>query len=145
MAMTRRSLGGAGALILVAGAVLFYLSTGSDDSPGETGETGENTSAVEADTAGQRRLSSDSPPPPTPVALTAVIDPDPEGTLRLEGQVLGPDDSPVAGAIVNLSSNPPQIAVSEDDGSFSSTTWSAKPTACRLALTRWWEARSFID
>jgi len=45
-------------------------------------------------------------------------DNDPVGDLRLEGQVLGPDDQPVAGALVALGSVPPRTATSEKDGSF---------------------------
>ena len=48
--------------------------------------------------------------------LTVVIDDDPKGTLRLEGQVVDEHDKPVAGATVVLSSNPPRTATSEDDG-----------------------------
>ncbi|MGE0869575.1 MAG: collagen binding domain-containing protein [Kofleriaceae bacterium] len=48
-----------------------------------------------------------------------MLDDDPRGTLRLEGQVVAAGDVPVAGATVVLSSNPPRTAVTEADGGFS--------------------------
>jgi uncharacterized GH25 family protein len=56
-----------------------------------------------------------------------LVDDDPKGTLRLEGQVLGDSDKPVAGAVVVLSSNPPRTATSEDDGSFAFDRLVARP------------------
>lgn len=50
--------------------------------------------------------------------IPVMIDDDPKGALRLEGQVLGEGDKPAAGVTVVLASNPPRTAVSEDDGSF---------------------------
>ena len=47
-----------------------------------------------------------------------MIDDDPKGALRLEGQVIDGDDKPVKGATVVLSSNPPRTDVTEDDGTF---------------------------
>ncbi len=43
---------------------------------------------------------------------------DPEGDIRLEGQVIDQAQQPVAGATVVLASNPPRIVESEADGSF---------------------------
>jgi uncharacterized GH25 family protein len=50
--------------------------------------------------------------------LPVLIDDDPAGGLRLEGQVLGDGDKPVGGATVVLSANPPRTTTSEADGSF---------------------------
>jgi uncharacterized GH25 family protein len=50
--------------------------------------------------------------------LALLVDDDPKGSLRLEGQVVDEHDKPVAGATVVLSSNPPRTATSEDDGGF---------------------------
>jgi protocatechuate 3,4-dioxygenase beta subunit len=47
-----------------------------------------------------------------------LVDDDPRGTLRLEGQVVDAQEHPVGGAIVVLSSNPPRTATTEGDGSF---------------------------
>ena len=50
--------------------------------------------------------------------IPVMIDDDPKGALRLEGQVLGEGDKPAAGVTVVLGSNPPRTTVSEDDGGF---------------------------
>jgi uncharacterized GH25 family protein len=47
-----------------------------------------------------------------------LVDDDPRGALRLEGQVLDGDERPVAGATVVLASNPPRTATTEADGGF---------------------------
>jgi len=52
------------------------------------------------------------------LAAHVMIDDDPRGTLRLEGQVIDASDRGVKGAIVVLSSNPPRTTTSQDDGTF---------------------------
>jgi protocatechuate 3,4-dioxygenase beta subunit len=54
--------------------------------------------------------------PPPLEALQASTEP--EGQLRLEGQVVGPDGSGVAGAAVVLAVNPIRSVTTDDDGSF---------------------------
>ena len=63
-----------------------------------------------------RRPSNTTQPPQT---TQVAVDADPVGTLRVEGQVLDEQDTPVAGATVYLNSRPPKTATSADDGSFS--------------------------
>ncbi len=65
-------------------------------------------------------------PKPTPEAAPPQgrsprwsIDRDPEGPLRLEGQVVDPDGAPAAGVTVWLSAAPPRTTTTEDDGTFS--------------------------
>ncbi|TMQ09154.1 MAG: carboxypeptidase regulatory-like domain-containing protein [Deltaproteobacteria bacterium] len=51
--------------------------------------------------------------------LTRVmIDDDPRGTLRLEGQVIDAEDHGVGGATVMITANPPRSITTEADGSF---------------------------
>ncbi len=50
--------------------------------------------------------------------MPVLLDDDPRGELRLEGQVVDSDDHPVAGATVTLGSNPPRTATTEADGGF---------------------------
>lgn len=61
-------------------------------------------------------------PPPArddgPIGPQVMIDDDPKGTLRLEGQVIDRDEHPVAGATVVLDAHPPRTATTETDGSF---------------------------
>lgn len=47
-----------------------------------------------------------------------MIDDDPKGPLRLEGQVVDADDHGVAGATVVIAANPPRSATTEADGGF---------------------------
>ena len=47
-----------------------------------------------------------------------LIDDDPRGELRLEGQVIDENDAPVGGVTVVLGSNPPRTMTSEADGGF---------------------------
>lgn len=56
-----------------------------------------------------------------------LIDDDPVGTLRLEGQVIDAQQQPVGGATVVLSSNPPRTATTEGDGSFAFDGLVARP------------------
>src|SRR5882724_2045976 len=50
--------------------------------------------------------------------VAALVDDDPRGELRLEGQVVDSDDHPVAGATVVLGANPPRTVTTEADGGF---------------------------
>ncbi|HEX3757548.1 MAG TPA: carboxypeptidase-like regulatory domain-containing protein, partial [Kofleriaceae bacterium] len=56
-----------------------------------------------------------------------VIDDDPRGELRLEGQVVDADDHGVAGATVVITSNPPRSVQTEGDGSFGFDGLLARP------------------
>lgn len=56
-----------------------------------------------------------------------LLDDDPKGTLRLEGQVIDADDHGVAGATVAIASNPPRHVLSEADGSFAFDGLVARP------------------
>lgn len=56
-----------------------------------------------------------------------MIDDDPRGDLRLEGQVIDSASKGVAGATVIVNSAPPRIVKSEDDGSFAIDGLIARP------------------
>jgi uncharacterized GH25 family protein len=64
-----------------------------------------------------------TPPAPGPAprgpAPRWTLDPDAEGPLQLDGQVLGPDGKGAGGAEVWLGSVPARVAKTEDDGTFS--------------------------
>src|SRR2546429_5642426 len=57
-------------------------------------------------------------PAPRGRAPQWIIDADPEGSLRLEGQVVADDGHGVGGAVVWLQSVPPRLTKTDDDGSF---------------------------
>lgn len=56
-----------------------------------------------------------------------MIDDDPRGSLRLEGQVVDPDEHGVGGATVVITSNPTRSALTEADGSFAFDGLVARP------------------
>jgi len=62
-----------------------------------------------------------------PAAPAVLVDDDPKGALRLEGQVVDGDDHPVGGATVMLGSNPPRTATTEADGGFAFDALVARP------------------
>ncbi len=98
-----------GGLVLVVAAVLLALWLRRDRSPRAaeaTASASATTATAAAAAAGQRRHE-----PP-------VRDPEPAGSIRLEGLVVDEDDRPVAGAEVELSSQPPRRVQSDTDGSF---------------------------
>ncbi len=59
--------------------------------------------------------------------LPILVDDDPRGALRLEGQVVDAEEHPVGGATVVLGSNPPRTATTEADGGFAFDALVARP------------------
>ena len=110
----RRILIAAAVLVAAALAVFLWLRKGGDD------DGDGKKAATSKEAAGPKRAGSDdsSGGGQLPTSAPVEQDNDPAGDLRLEGQVLGPDDDPVGGALVILGSVPPRTATSEKDGSF---------------------------
>src|SRR6188508_1278070 len=103
------------AAVLVAAALAAFLWLRKGEDGGSSKKAGPAAGA-----AGPKRAGSgDSGGSELPTAPPVAMDNDPVGDLQLEGQVLGPDDEPAAGALVMLGSVPPRTATSEKDGSFS--------------------------
>ncbi len=85
---------------------------------------------TEAPAAGSGAARTATVPTPAPAPASApaeaprgrapawTLDADREGPLRLEGQVIGPDGTPVGRAIVTLAAIPPRTLTAEDDGTF---------------------------
>jgi protocatechuate 3,4-dioxygenase beta subunit len=116
--MNRKLLGGVAALVLVLVAVWFlWLRHRGDDAAKDIDKSKARTAAITP--AATQPANSDDKPAPRGVAPKWTLDKDPEGPLRLEGQVLGPDGKGIGGAEVRLGSVPARTAKSEDDGSFS--------------------------
>ncbi len=67
----------------------------------------------------ERRAGSGARDRLTVGVTPAVVEDDPPGTLVLEGQVIDETEAPVGGAVVSISSVPPRLVTTEDDGSFS--------------------------
>ncbi|CAN5909104.1 hypothetical protein BH11MYX3_BH11MYX3_17810 [soil metagenome] len=91
---------------------LVWKSRGTDRTP-TPGSSAIATPAPRSDAPHRAAPGADQAP-----QMPVMIDDDPKGALRLEGQVLGESDKPVAGVTVVLGSNPSRSVVSEDDGGF---------------------------
>ncbi|HEU5058485.1 MAG TPA: carboxypeptidase-like regulatory domain-containing protein, partial [Kofleriaceae bacterium] len=114
MTLDKRRLLIAAAVLVAAALAVFLWLRGRGGGGGD-----EKPAAAKKEAAGPRRAgASDSSSGQLPAASPVAMDNDPAGDLRLEGQVLGPDDEPVGGALVLLGSVPPRTATSEKDGSF---------------------------
>jgi uncharacterized GH25 family protein len=113
----KRLLGGIAALLVVLLGVWFFALR----DPGDKTVTKEQKPDPRS---AEVVLPKDTKPAVQPKAPTGVapkwsLDADPEGPLRLEGQVQGPDGGGVGGATVWLGSVPPRSTKSEEDGTFS--------------------------
>ena len=111
-----RKLISAGAIVAIALAIWFAASGHHDkaSAPSDKPRTGKIEVPATA-------VAPQTPAAPAPqgIAPKWSLDVDPEGPLRLEGQVLGPDGKGLLGAQIWLSSVPQRSATSEADGSFS--------------------------
>src|SRR5262245_3736972 len=102
---------------LIAAVILFFLLGGGGDKKKEPAKgpaqarTTEPASGAHRPPKGEDSGESSGEQP-------ILVDDDPKGTQRLEGQVIDDKDQPVGGATVVLSSNPPRSVLTEDDGSF---------------------------
>src|SRR4051794_28558353 len=114
----RKGVIGALALIVVAAGVFFWLHRSGSRTP-------ERATAHQTDTAKptpKREGNRDNE-----VAGPVLVDDDPRGSLRLEGQVIDAEDHPVAGATIVLSSHPQRTAKSAADGGFAFDNLVARP------------------
>jgi uncharacterized GH25 family protein len=114
--MNRKLLGALGGVLVVALAVWFFAlrDRGTSTPKPSTPETPTTPVAV-----GSGSGSAAAPEErPKGMAPTWVADTDPEGPLRLEGQVMDEHGDGVGKAIVAISSVPPRTATTEDDGTF---------------------------
>jgi protocatechuate 3,4-dioxygenase beta subunit len=114
--MSRRTLAAVGGLAVLAAVAIFLLvgRGGGDGKTSQTPEVGRKASDAPSakGAAGDRGQGGGGP------GGVVLIDDDPAGVLRLEGQVIDAADDPVAGATVVISSNPERTTTTEDDGSF---------------------------
>jgi len=118
--MNRKLVVGSLALSVVAVAVgvwLVFLRGHGGERP--SGVAGPTTASPARPTAPVKPAAQG--PAPRGVAPRWSADPDREGPLQLEGQVLGPDGHGAGGAEVWLDSVPPRSTKTEDDGTFSFT------------------------
>lgn len=114
--MNRKLLGGSLAVVLGVVAVwLFWLRDSGDAGTPKSNAGSARAADVKAAPAKQGRKAEI---PASSGTSRWLLDVDPEGPLRLEGQVLSGDGDGVGGATVWLSSVPPRKATTDDDGTF---------------------------
>lgn len=114
--MNRKLAGALAALVLVAIAIWFFAlrNRGGDEKPAPEPQANAGSAVAPKPAA----KSTDDTPPPSGMAPRWALDVDPEGPLRLEGQVVDEDGDGVGDAEVWLSSVPPRSTKTEQDGSF---------------------------
>ena len=118
--MKRKLVGGAAVLVVGLFVVWFFGLRGGGDKPPEGAGSGsartgkiEGAAPAPAPAGGGRSAQI-----PRGMAPRWSLDADREGTLPLEGQVVGLDGKGIGGAEVWLSSVPPRSTKSDDDGTF---------------------------
>ena len=109
--MRTRVTGAALVVILVGAAIFFWVQHRSR--PNEAGSQTPTTKPLD-----KPKLPTGDRGDREGPAMPVLVDDDPRGALRLEGQVVDADDKPVGGATVTLGSNPPRTATTEADGGF---------------------------
>src|SRR5262245_26843056 len=118
--MNRKLVGGVVAIVvlLLAAWLLFFRGP----SGGNGGDGGGSDNKRSASTDGVKGRIDRSSATEGAMVRGAngrwTLDPDPDGPLRMEGQVTGPDGKGVAGAEVFINSAPPRTVTTADDGSF---------------------------
>ncbi len=114
--MNRRIAGAIAVVVALAALVLFlHFRSGEPAAPktASTARTGSSSAMIPP----TREAPQEASPPQRP-AQRWTLDTDPEGPLRLEGQVLGPDGRGVGNALVAITTVPPRTVTADDDGTF---------------------------
>jgi hypothetical protein len=111
-----RKIGVIAAVVVVLLGVWFFALRDKKSAPKETAKASQAKPDIWANA--KPNAPSDDAPAPKGVAPKWQLDIDPEGPLRLEGQVQDADGHGVGGAAVWLSSVPARTAKTEEDGSF---------------------------
>src|SRR5262245_60186083 len=109
--MNRKLVGGVVAVLVVVAGVWLLWFRGDGDAKSTTGGGSARSGTIKVDLPSSRPGARGFGP-------RWSLDVDPEGPLRLEGQVVGPDGRGVGDAEVWLSSVPPRSAKTEGDGTF---------------------------
>ena len=114
--MNRKLAGALAALVLIGLAVWFFALRDRGGDTKAAPDTKGRSTAI--DIKKPEAKSTDDSPPPSGMAPRWALDVDPEGPLRLEGQVIDGDGDGVGGAEVWLGSVPPRSTKTEEDGTF---------------------------
>lgn len=112
--MRRYVVGGVLGLVVVGLGLWFFWLRDRGSESADSSSSGQRSGVVSVDPSRAARGGV----PTSRAGIRWSLDPDPEGPLRLEGQVVGPDGAGVGGADVVIDTVPPRTAKSEDDGTF---------------------------
>src|SRR5438093_214532 len=104
--MNRKVVGGQIAVVILAVVALLFWLGYRDDTQADRGNNGKARSAEIANPTARTPGADDPKPAPRGMAPRWMLDTDPQGPLRLEGQVQGPDGKGIGGAEVMLGSVP---------------------------------------
>jgi uncharacterized GH25 family protein len=111
----RKAVAAAIGVIVVGVAVWFFAFRHKAEAPAPAAQG--SAAKIDLNVRAPAATESDKPSP-RGVAPKWTLDTDPEGPLRLEGQVVDGDGKGIGGVDVTLESVPPRTAKSEDDGTF---------------------------
>ncbi len=100
---------------LVAGGIVWWRGRGGG---GDSASDAAASATAAEQVRNKRKRVTLGSAASAPGAIEPVVDADPRGTMRLEGQVVTADMAPVGGAEVTLSTNPRRTIKTEADGSF---------------------------
>lgn len=114
--MNRRVLALAAGLVIAAALVLWWRWPGRERTADVAKGPARSASIAAGSAAAPARATE--APAPRAVLTKWSLDVDPEGPLRLEGQVVDASGKGVAGAEVALGSVPPRNATTDEDGTF---------------------------
>ena len=101
-------------LIISAVAVWFLVLRDRGDGGKRAAPVAKGSASVVAQPKGDKPQRDGN----VDMSQRVLVDDDPKGELRLEGQVIDENDKPAGGITVVLSSNPPRTTTSEEDGGF---------------------------
>ena len=111
--MNRKLIAAVGVCVVAFGVWFFGFHRRGDGDVAATGSGSGRTGEIKLDSAKAHDTAA-----PRGMAPRWELDIDPEGPLRLEGQVIGPDGQGVGDAEVSLDSVPKRTTKTEGDGSF---------------------------
>ncbi|HEY1105321.1 MAG TPA: hypothetical protein VGE78_04160, partial [Agromyces sp.] len=112
--MRKQVLAVVGVVAIAAGLVWWFGLRSPSRSTAPAARTEAKPTSAARGSDGVRTEGGDGDRAP----MAALVDDDPKGSLRLEGQVVDAEEHPVSGATVIVSSNPPRTATTEADGGF---------------------------
>jgi protocatechuate 3,4-dioxygenase beta subunit len=104
-------------ILIVAGLIVWWRWPRASSDVAQAGSGSARSGAIAPGSAATPTHAEAAQAPRAPAPRWS-LDVDPEGPLRLEGQVVGPDGKGIGGAEVALGSVPARKVTTDDDGTF---------------------------